>query len=252
MGGELAGRVAIVTGAASGIGRATALALARAGAAVGAVDISEAGLDSLGAELRALGAAHVTVVEDVGRPGAPEAIVEKTAGILGLVDTVANVAGVCPPPGDPLRPDFRLWEQVYAVNVLGPYGLCVAVARDLVAAGRPGALVNVSSGAAKSGGDFVDPAYSASKAAVIAVSIRLARALARYRIRVNVVAPGFIDTPMLPSSTGRSRDEIIRGIPLGRVGRPEDVAEAILFLCSDRASFITGEVMDVNGGDIMD
>ncbi len=250
--GEFSDRAVLVTGSARGIGRAVALGFAGSGAAVACVDILQDGLKPLDKELEKMGVPHVTIVSDVSSEDAWPAIVDEASGRLGAVDTLVNCAAYAPRfSGDALECRAEEWERVYRTNVVGLYGLCVEVAKRLIELGEEGAIVNVSSGAAKSGGQYVAPSYAASKAAVHAVTLRLARDLARHGIRVNAVAPGFIDTPML-DGLYVGRDSLPSEVPLGRVGTPEEVAQAVLFLASWRASFITGEIVDVNGGDIMD
>jgi 3-oxoacyl-[acyl-carrier protein] reductase len=247
---ELSGRVAIVTGAARGIGRAVAGALGHAGASVVVVDADGAAADLACARLAAEGVAVLACPGDVSRDDQVRTVVDRTLERFGRVDVLVNNAGIIRRGSiDTVTEDD--WRRVLDVNATGPFLLCRAVVPVMRRQGA-GTIVNVSSIAAKLGDLTSAPGYGPSKAALDALTKTLARQLAASGIRVNGVAPHAIETDMSAQWSAERRREIVAGIPLGRLGSPADVAQAVLFLASDRAGFITGEILDVNGGALMD
>jgi NAD(P)-dependent dehydrogenase (short-subunit alcohol dehydrogenase family) len=247
---RLSGTVALVTGAQQGIGRAIAVALARDGADIGVNYLDDpAAAESVAKEVRALGRRAAIVKADVMRAGDVDAMVAAIAGALGPPDVLVNNAGVFP------RSDFldlaeREWDQVLNVNLKGGFLCAQAVARALVAAGRPGAIVNIASSAVR--GDPRGVHYSASKAGVVGLTRAMALALAPHRIRVNAIAPGMTDTQQ--PRYGNTEEQLAikaREIPLGRMAQPEEIARVAVFLATSDAEWITGELIHVNGGAYM-
>ena len=246
----LAGRAALVTGAQQGIGRAVAIALAQAGAdvAINWLDDEAAARVTERAVLDA-GRQAILIRADVGDLAAGARMVAAAAARFGRLDILVNNAGIFP------RTPFldlteALWDSVHGINLKGAAFLGQAAARAMIAAGAGGAIVNMSSQALR--GSLLGVHYSASKAGLIGLTRGMALELAPHRIRVNAVAPGLVDTAQ--PRFGMTEAAIAQAgtaIPLGRIGRPAEIAEAVLFLASDRSSFMTGEVMQVNGGAYM-
>ncbi len=243
----LAGRVCVVTGGGGGIGRAVALSLARAGASVAAIDLDERGLEVTTSELRDLGAKPFTARCDTSNAesvAAAAAAVEKS---LGPCSVLVNTAAVLR-PGGLEKLQLSEWNAVLAINLTG-YFLCAQTfGRQMRALGR-GSLVHVAS-IAGSHAQGHSGAYSVSKAGVIMLSQQLANEWGPHGIRSNVVSPGLVITPMsqtfydTPGVTERRKAVV----PMLRIGMPQDMANAILFLASDRASYISGDEITVDGG----
>lgn len=244
MAGRLSGKVALVTGGGRGIGRAICQLFAEEGAQVGVADIDVA----LAAQtLKTLPTAGLALQVDVSSKRAVEAGFSEVVAHLGPLDILVNNAGVL------LSSTFEdcseeIWDRILAVNLKGTF-LCCQAAIPLMKPRQRGAVVNMSSVAAKSGGFTGHPPYAASKAGVSALTIGLARYLAPHRVRINAIAPGVIDTEMTKTA---NHAELAARIPLGEVGTARDVAQCALFLASDEARHITGEIIDVNGGLWMD
>lgn len=243
-------RVAVVTGAARGIGRAIARAFLEEGAKVALVDLDATALDKAKEELGAGKERIFTVACDVARSQDVAKMVKEVQPYLGRIDVLVNNAGIIR-RGTIETVTEEEWDLVIQVNLKGTFNCCKAVVEIMKNQGR-GAIVNVSSIAGKLGDITSAPGYASSKAGMDALTKTLARHLAPYGIRVNGVSPHAIETEMSAQWSEERRREIISSIPLGRPGRPEDVARAVLFLSSDEASFITGEILDVNGGALMD
>ena len=242
----LDGRVAFVTGAGRGMGRAIAERLAAEGARLAVTDIDKDAAAAVAAELGGDAcAAHVDVT-DAGSVGAA---VEEVTGLLGPIDVLVNNAG-----WDKMAPfvdtDEDLWDRLIAINLKGVLHTCRAIVPQMTER-RTGRIVNISSDAGRVGSTG-EAVYSATKGGIIAFSKTLAREVARHGLTVNVVCPGPTDTPLLSEMVGAGNDKLItslqRAIPLGRLGRPEDIAAAVAFLASDDASFITGQTLSVSGG----
>jgi len=247
----LAGKVALVTGAQQGIGRAIALALAHAGAHVGVNYLDGPGAAQVVAEdVRALGRQAVLVPADVARLGDVEKMVETVRRELGVLDILVNNAGVFPRVPF-LQMQEQDWDHVLDVNLKGSFLCAQASARAMVAAGRPGAIVSISSVAIR--GTPLGVHYSASKAGLLGLTRAMALALAPHGIRVNAVAPGLTDTAQ--PRYGNTEAELLqmaRTIPLGgRMAHPDDIASVVVFLVSDEARFVTGQLVHVNGGAFM-
>lgn len=244
---ELENRVALVTGAASGIGRAVAFALAGEGARVAVCDVNAPGADEVAAEL-----AGLAVPMDVTDTASVRAGVERVLSESGAIDILVNAAG-----WDRIMPFVETteehWDRVIAVNYRGLLAVTHAVLPHMIERER-GAVVNVASEAGRAGSSG-EAVYSGTKGAVLAFTRALAREVARYGVRVNAVAPGLTDTPLLQGmiAAGNEKliDAIVKATPLRRLARPEEVAAAVLFLASDRASFTTGETLSVGGGLVM-
>jgi 3-oxoacyl-[acyl-carrier protein] reductase len=244
------GRVAIVTGGARGIGKAIASALLRDGAKVILVDVDGERLEAAKNEMKDQGGVAVAVPLDITKSSQVKGMVDQVHKTFGRIDILVNNAGIIR-RGTIETVTEEDWDRVIEVNLKGTFNCCRAVVGIMKQQGY-GKIVNVSSIAGKLGDITSAPGYGPSKAAIDALTKTLARQLARHGINVNAVSPHAIETEMSAQWSEERRKEIIASIPLGRLGKPEDVAEAVLFLASDRASFITGEVLDVNGGALMD
>jgi NAD(P)-dependent dehydrogenase (short-subunit alcohol dehydrogenase family) len=244
---RLAGKIALVTGAQQGIGKAIALAYGREGASVviNYLD-NQAAAEEIASQIRALGQRAVPIAADVAQAADVRRMVEAGES-LGGIDILVNNAGIFP------RVEFldmteAQWDEVLNVNLKGTFLCTQAVAQKLVERGRPGAVINLASSAAfRSSPRGVH--YVASKAGIVGVTRATALELAPYRVRVNAIAPGTTDTAQ--PRYGMSEEELQavgRQVPLGRMGTPEDVADLAVFLASEEARHITGQTLHVNGG----
>ncbi len=238
----LAGKVALVTGGSRGIGRAIAQKLHDAGAKVAIVARDEARAKGVAAEL---GAGVIAVAADVADPAQVTAAVEQVEKGLGPVDILVNNAGVTR-DGLLVRMSDQDWDTVLDANLKGAFNMMKAVTRGMMKR-RDGRIINISSVVGITGNPG-QANYSASKAGLIGLTQSVARELASRNIRVNAVAPGFIDTDMTRELNDEQRKKLLEQIPLARLGSGDDVANAVVFLASDQASYITGQVLVVDGG----
>ncbi|MEU6895497.1 SDR family NAD(P)-dependent oxidoreductase [Streptomyces sp. NPDC046557] len=243
---DLTGRTALVTGAASGIGRATAVLLSRAGAAVHCADRDATGLRETARLITEAGGKATTHTLDVTDRAALRAAVEAA----GPLDITAAIAGIMHTSSVLDTSDEDL-DRVLDINFKGVLRTCQEAVRAMIDAGRPGSVVTMASGAV----DAARPGllcYSAAKAAVVQLTKTLATETGPHGIRVNAVAPGWIRTPMTGRHSAEERERteaaMIRMSPLRRVGEPEDIAQAVLYLASDASSFMTGQILRPNGG----
>jgi len=247
---KLKDRVAIVTGGARGIGKAIVLKLIREGAKVAIADVDKRELDTLKNEIEKNKGDIINISCDITKSSEVKEMVGQVKRSFGRIDILVNNAGIIR-RGTIETVTEEDWDRVIEVNLKGTFNCCKAVV-DIMKQQGYGKIVNVSSIAGKMGDITSAPGYGPSKAGVDALTKTLARQLAPYHINVNAVSPHAIETEMSAQWSEERRKEIIASIPLGRLGKPEDVAEAVLFLASDAASFITGEILDVNGGALMD
>ena len=247
---KLKDRVAIVTGGARGIGKTIALAFAREGARPALVDVDKAILEAARNEIKKTREEVLAISCDITRSAEVKAMVGQVRNIFGRIDILVNNAGIIR-RGTIETISEEDWDRVIEVNLKGTFNCCKAVVETMKSQ-RYGKIVNISSIAGKMGDITSGPGYGPSKAGIDALTKTLARELAQYGINVNAVSPHAIETEMSAQWSEERRKEIIASIPLGRLGKPEDVANAVLFLASDAASFITGEILDVNGGALMD
>ncbi len=248
---QFEGKVAVVTGAAGGIGEATIRALAREGAQVVICDINGDAAKRLEMDLRRQGVIAVAARADISDSAQVECLVKETLARFGRVDILVNNAGISPKhEGKKLRlweMSVAEWEQVIRVNLNGYFLCCREIVPHMIPA-RWGRIVNISSLAARIGGIVAGSHYTAAKAGILGLTKSLAAEAAEYGITVNAITPGRINTPFTANVPPAVNAEIVKRIPLGRFGTPEDVAAAILFLASDAAAYITGATLDVNGG----
>jgi 3-oxoacyl-[acyl-carrier protein] reductase len=243
---EFAGRVALITGGGRGIGLAAVRRLVQDGADVAVADVGEKAAVAAAAEATRLGPKAIAVRMDVASPSEVESGVERVRGALGRVDILVNSAGILGPFLPVWETSVESWDRLIAVHLCGTFLCCRAVVPGMMAQ-RWGRIVNLASLAGKEGFPL-DAAYCAAKAGAIALRKSLAKEVASYNIRVNAVAPTVIETDLIQ---GIPVEEILEKqgrIPMGRFGRPEEVAALVKFLVSDESSFITGQCSDISGG----
>ena len=244
------GKVAFVTGAGSGIGRTTALAFAREGAAVVVADISEQGNQETVRMIEELGGRAVAVRCDVTRTEDVKAALTKTVEAFGRLDFAFNNAGIEPRnPAPTAEYEEEEWNRIIDINLRGVF-LCMKHEIPLILKQGGGAIINTSSGAGIVGIKG-SPAYTAAKHGVIGLTKAAALDYASQNLRINAVCPGYIDTPMMGRFTGgtdEGRAKVIAEEPVGRMGKPEEIAAAVIWLCSDAAAFVIGHAMVIDGG----
>jgi 2-hydroxycyclohexanecarboxyl-CoA dehydrogenase len=242
---EFANKTAVVTGAASGIGRATALALAGEGADVIVADIDAAGGEATAAAIRQQGQRATFMPIDMTDATSIEAFALAVQAQCGAVDVLVNAAGWGrTAPFVEGTPEF--WAKLVALNFVGPMQLAKALLPAMIerASGR---IVNIASDAGRVG-SLGETVYAGAKGGLIAFTKSLARETARYQINVNCVCPGPTDTPLMAAVPDKVKEALIKAIPFRRLGKPEEVAEAVLFFAGDRAAYVTGQVLSVSGG----
>lgn len=244
----LSGKVAVVTGAAQGIGKAIAMALAHEGADIVVSDINLERAEATAREIEALGRKALAVKTNVAKGEEVEALAQATLEAFAKIDILVNNAGIT---RDNLlmRMKDEEWDQVMEVNLRGVFYCTRAFVRSMLKQ-KGGKIVNITSIVGVMG-NAGQANYSASKAGVIGFTKTMARELASRNITVNAVAPGFIDTDMTRALSEEVRKNLLVQIPLARLGTPEDIAEAVCFLVSETASYITGQIIHVNGGMLM-
>ena len=237
-------KVVAITGAASGIGNATARGFAEAGAIVVLTDVNVTAGEAAAAELKAVGDVRFMVL-DVTSQASADALATKIEAELGRLDVLVNAAG-----WDIIEPFMNntpeYWAKIMALNFMGPVQVTRALLPLLIASGS-GRIVNVSSDAG-SVGSFGETVYAGAKGGIIAFTKSLAREMVRKQIRVNCICPGPTDTPLFATQSEKMRDALTNAIPMKRVAQPSEIADGILFFASDRSSFITGQVLSVSGG----
>jgi NAD(P)-dependent dehydrogenase (short-subunit alcohol dehydrogenase family) len=245
----LDGRVALVTGGASGIGRAVAQAMGRAGAAVVVADVALDGGEETARNIRAAGSQALFVAADVARAADVQALVQRTLAAYGRLDIAVNNAGVGGGGGPLHQVHEEDWARSIAVNLTGVW-LCMKYEIEPMLARGGGAIVNVSSFAALRGFPSSAP-YAAAKHGVVGLTQTAALQYAKARIRVNAVCPGWVQTPLLEplrAANPHAEADMVAATPLGRLGTPQEIADAVVWLCSDQASFVTGHALAIDGG----
>jgi len=273
---DLKGKVAIVTGAGRklGIGRGIALRLAREGADVAVADICREfeefpgyglgtwdGLKETADEISALGVRSLPVRVDVTDAAQVDEMVRKTVEALGRLDILVNNAGGAPGPAPVIALEEAAWNKTIAINATGTFLCSRAAARQMLAQGQGGKVINISSIAGKQGSPFL-AAYCAAKAAIIGLTRTMALELAAANIQVNAVCPGQVDTELqhwgwqlAAGMRGISYEEVIKGVvsgvPAGRLETPDDVANLVAFLASSQSDYMTGQAINIDGGEVM-
>jgi len=254
-------RIALITGAGSGIGRGVALRFAREGARLAVVDIRPEALEETSAKLKDTGAEFETYSGDVSITEDVERFFAQAIERFGGLDICVNNAGIGNPPVPLVQQTDEGFDRTVAVNLRGVFLCLRAAARQMIAQGRGGRIISVASQAGKTGFPILGP-YCATKAGVILLTQSAGKELGPHQITVNCVCPGTIDTPLLRQAiepiakmAGVTMDEWVLknmpNIPLGRIGYPEDVAKVITFLASDEADYMTGQAVNISGGQEM-
>ena len=244
----LEGQVALVTGASRGLGRAIALELAQRGAAIAAVARSEGPLNETVEAIRAAGGTAEPFTGDVANPEAMDAVVTAVMARFTRIDILVNTAGGTR-DGLLARMKNEAWDEVINTNLRGAFNLTRNVGTVMIKQ-RAGKIVNISSVIGLIG-NAGQANYAASKAGLIGFSKSVARELASRNVTCNVVCPGFIETEMTKEFTGDRLQKLIDAIPMKRIGKPEDIAPVVAFLCSPAAGYMTGQIITVDGGMVM-
>jgi len=243
---DMQGKNVIVTGGASGIGRATALLLARNGARVFVGDVDAARGAEVAAEATAAGLKLECLPLELTDPAAIDAFTDAVHARVGRVDALVNAAG-----WDVIQPfmdnETAMWDRVMAINFLGPVRLTRNVLKPMIEGGQGGKIVSISSDAGRVG-SMGETVYAGAKGGIIAFSKSLAREMARHKINVNVVCPGPTNTPLFQRQPDRMKDALTKAIPFRRIAEPEEIAEAVMFFASGRSDYITAQVLSVSGG----
>ncbi len=239
------GRVAIVTGGAQGIGRATVMALAERGASIGLTNIRCAKLDSTIKELEDMGRKVLKFCVDVTDVEAVQEMVEQTVATWGKIDILVNNAGITK-DNLVMRMKTDEWEAVLKTNLDGAF-YCIRAVLPTMVRQRYGRIINIASVVAQAG-NVGQANYIASKAGIIGLTKAVAAEVARRNITVNAIAPGFINTPMTEGLPPEVKEKMLSMIPMGRMGTDSEVAQGVLFLASPETSYITGHVLNINGG----
>ena len=238
-------KVALITGAAQGIGKAIALKLADSGADVVVVDMNLEKAQETAKEIEGRGRRAIALKANVANLQETEAMIDETVAKLGAIHILVNNAGITR-DALILRMKEEDWDAVIAVNLKGVFN-CTKAAVKHMAKQRYGRIINIASIVGEMG-NAGQANYSASKAGVIALAKTVAREFASRNITCNAIAPGFIETAMTQALSEKVREELAKQIPMARLGTPEDVAEGVLFLVSDSSNYITGQVLNINGG----
>ena len=239
------GKVAVITGASRGIGRSISLALAAEGAKIVAVDVDLAATEAFVKELKAQGTDAVAVQGNVTLAEDAERMIDSAVQAFGRVDILVNNAGITR-DGLLLRMKDEDWDAVLTVNLKGAF-LCTRAVAKVMSKQRSGRIINIASVVGQMG-NVGQANYCASKAGLIGLTKSNARELSKRNITVNAVAPGFIATAMTDALSDKVKEELTAQIPLERLGTPEDIANAVVFLAAERSGYITGQVLAVNGG----
>jgi NAD(P)-dependent dehydrogenase (short-subunit alcohol dehydrogenase family) len=247
---RLEGKVAIVTGASSGMGRGIALRFGREGARVAAASRSntESG-QAVVRQIQEQGGQALYLQTDVRRPEDVERLVRITVETYGKLDILVNAAGIWQAEADPLELEEDLFDRMMSVNFRGQYLGCKYAIPEMVKSGG-GSIVNITSTAGLVGEKGVGVAYSASKGGAVALTRSLSPTLGQYKIRINAICPELVDTPLVADllQDPHNLEHFLEVMPVGRIGTPEDIASAAVFLASDEASLITGVALPVDGG----
>jgi NAD(P)-dependent dehydrogenase (short-subunit alcohol dehydrogenase family) len=247
----ITGQVAVVTGAARGIGFAIAQALGQCGARVAIADLDGTAASIAAGQLRELGIEAIGVAVDVADESQVLAMVDTVEEALGGVDILVNNAGIVS-TGPLLDVSAAEWNRVMAIDLTSVFFCAKAVLPGMMAR-RAGRIINIASVAGKRGGGLLgNSCYAAAKGGVIALTKGLAREAGPFNITANAITPALTDTEMTRALAPEARARVLADMPLGRAGSPRDIAAAVCFLASDAASFITGEIMDVDGGYMRD